>query len=242
MHVLKTSSTEQFIQLQEAYQSKASQDFNSLLLIITTLQSNKNVPSVSNDELALFCKNVYNLQKISTTSFENEICNQLNESAVSSLSLKPSTCDKYADILNEIASTCEEVLFEMDEPQHTPLLWYLAQRACEVFHYQHNAYPGKDSRPLALQSDVDSLHRIITSIIDKMKLNNVSLIQKHLIESKDILSEMVRFFNADIYSISSLIGGVASQEAVKIITQKYVPVDDLYVYNGVTSVGGVYRV
>jgi amyloid beta precursor protein binding protein 1 len=34
---------------------------------------------------------------------------------------------------------------------------------------------------------------------------------------------------------------VASQEAVKIITGQYVPLNNTYVYNGIVSVGGVYR-
>jgi amyloid beta precursor protein binding protein 1 len=53
--------------------------------------------------------------------------------------------------------------------------------------------------------------------------------------------EMTRYFNAEVHSVSSLIGGVASQEAVKLITSQYIPIDCLYLFNGLTSVAGVYR-
>ena len=41
--------------------------------------------------------------------------------------------------------------------------------------------------------------------------------------------------------IAAVVGGVASQEAVKLITGQYVPFDDTYVYNGIASTAGVYR-
>ena len=56
-----------------------------------------------------------------------------------------------------------------------------------------------------------------------------------------IAEEVVRFGDSEIHNIAALSGGVAAQEAVNIITGKYVPLDDTYVYNGVAGVGGVYR-
>jgi amyloid beta precursor protein binding protein 1 len=53
--------------------------------------------------------------------------------------------------------------------------------------------------------------------------------------------ELTRYGNAEIHTVASVVGGVASQEAVKIITGQYIPLDNTYVYNGIVSVGGVYK-
>jgi NEDD8-activating enzyme E1 regulatory subunit len=37
------------------------------------------------------------------------------------------------------------------------------------------------------------------------------------------------------------VGGVASQEAVKLITGQYVPMNNTYFYNGIACTAGVYK-
>ena len=41
--------------------------------------------------------------------------------------------------------------------------------------------------------------------------------------------ELTRYGNAELHNVASVLGGVASQEAVKIITGQYVPLDNTYV-------------
>ena len=45
----------------------------------------------------------------------------------------------------------------------------------------------------------------------------------------------------ELHNISSLMGGVAAQEAVKIITHLYVPLSNTYVFNGIAGCGGNYN-
>ena len=54
--------------------------------------------------------------------------------------------------------------------------------------------------------------------------------------------EMVRYGNCEIHTIASILGGIAAQEIMKIITYQYVPLQNTYVYNGITSTGAVYTV
>jgi len=53
--------------------------------------------------------------------------------------------------------------------------------------------------------------------------------------------EAVRWFAAEVHAVAAVVGGVAAQEAVKLITKQYVPINNTYVFNGVASVGGVYE-
>ena len=56
-----------------------------------------------------------------------------------------------------------------------------------------------------------------------------------------VVTELTRYAQAEIHTIASVVGGVASQEAVKLITGQYVPLHHTYVYNGIASTGGVYK-
>ncbi len=52
--------------------------------------------------------------------------------------------------------------------------------------------------------------------------------------------EITRYGGCELQNISALIGGIASQEAVKIITHQYVPLNNTYVFNGIASCGATY--
>jgi amyloid beta precursor protein binding protein 1 len=69
-------------------------------------------------------------------------------------------------------------------------------------------------------------------------LDEEELVQEHCV---DICRELTRYGNAEIHNIASVVGGVASQEAVKIITGQYLPLDNTYVFNGIAAVAGVYK-
>ena len=52
--------------------------------------------------------------------------------------------------------------------------------------------------------------------------------------------EITRYGGCELHNISAMIGGIAAQEAVKIITHQYVPLNNTYVYNGIASCGATY--
>ena len=75
-----------------------------------------------------------------------------------------------------------------------------------------------------------------------MKLNENELVQQTLLSPENkYAKELARYANAEIHTIASIVGGVASQEAVKIITGQYVPLNNTYIYNGIASTGDVYK-
>lgn len=59
--------------------------------------------------------------------------------------------------------------------------------------------------------------------------------------TKDHAKEIVRYGGGELHTISALIGGVAAQEAVKIITHQYVPMNNTYIYNGIVGCGDTYQ-
>ncbi|CAD6884835.1 unnamed protein product [Tilletia controversa] len=54
--------------------------------------------------------------------------------------------------------------------------------------------------------------------------------------------EMTRAGRADLPSTAALLGGVAAQEVIKLVTRQYIPLDNLCVYDGIKGAMGAYRV
>jgi amyloid beta precursor protein binding protein 1 len=51
-----------------------------------------------------------------------------------------------------------------------------------------------------------------------------------------------RYGASELHAIAAFVGGVAAQEAVKLITHQYLPLNNTFVYNGIAGVGGVFQV
>ena len=107
--------------------------------------------------------------------------------------------------------------------------------ACQIFFERHQRYPGTISN---WESDIPLLQESYTQVVQHYQLQDEDLVKEH---SASICQELTRYANAEIHTVASVVGGVASQEAVKIITGQYTPLNNLYVFNGIVSVAGVYK-
>ncbi|GAX13098.1 amyloid beta precursor protein binding protein 1 [Fistulifera solaris] len=120
---------------------------------------------------------------------------------------------------------------EQDEerPEQTALWWYLGFAACQMFWEREQRYPGVNDD---FEKDVPRLLECWEYMKTAYGLS---------LEDTRICKEMARFGNAEVHNIASVVGGVASQEAVKLITGQYIPIKNTYVFNGIASMGGVYH-
>jgi hypothetical protein len=55
------------------------------------------------------------------------------------------------------------------------------------------------------------------------------------------LSKRARSGHADLPSTAALLGGIAAQEAIKIVTRQYIPIDNTAVYDGIKQAMAVFR-
>jgi len=56
-----------------------------------------------------------------------------------------------------------------------------------------------------------------------------------------ISEEVARAKGGELHNVSSLTGGMASQEIIKIITKQYVPIDNTCIFDGITSRMQIFR-
>lgn len=57
----------------------------------------------------------------------------------------------------------------------------------------------------------------------------------------DIVAELVRAQGGELHNVAAVGGGIVAQEAIKVITKQYVPVDCVVLFDGVRSRTGVLR-
>jgi amyloid beta precursor protein binding protein 1 len=208
-----TASTNLYVQLQRIYHDQAVRDVGEMKQLVG------GGVTISEEEVHTFCRNVFHLDLLRTRTLAEE-CSPVHDD------------DEVVEEWNAVLMDPYEV------PEQTPFLWYIAMRACHVFYDTYGRHPGTME---PYREDVTPLQDCISEVVKNMKLDGNELVQQTLLaRDQKYAQEMVRCANAELHCVASVLGGVASQEAVKIITGQYVPFNNTYVYNGIASTGGVY--
>jgi NEDD8-activating enzyme E1 regulatory subunit len=228
-----STTTDLFMQLQEVFAAKAKQDRSDLAELIESLrQSTTSVgmpfPHIDSDLIDRFCKNVYNLRSLSTTTLADE----RTELPVQAIN------DAVADA------------FEQDKKQ-TPILWYLSLLAADRFFSSSGRYPGTGQTHVDIERDSEAVWLFLQDIRDQLSPVSVNSSENMDEEytpdtargllTKEHALEIVRVGACELHNIAALVGGIAAQEIVKLITRQYIPMNNSYVFNGITGVGATYE-
>ena len=85
-----------------------------------------------------------------------------------------------------------------------------------------------------MDGDVPALKHIAMTIAQDTSSGSVSI-------SDDLVCEICRFGASELHCVAAVLGGMASQEAIKLITQQFVPVSGTVIYNTMNSTMSVFR-
>ncbi|KAL1918633.1 uncharacterized protein VTP21DRAFT_2655 [Calcarisporiella thermophila] len=130
---------------------------------------------------------------------------------------------RYRSIGEEVARpNLSEIGSNLKDPEST-LVWYVMLRAAELFREAYGRYPGVDDE--TLNDDVRAMRKVVNEMLEKWGLD-ASLI------ADDYVQEMCRYGNAEMPHLAAVLGGMVSQEAIKLITHQYVPLDNTCVFDG----------
>lgn len=103
---------------------------------------------------------------------------------------------------------------------------YVLFRAVERFRTRHGRYPGRFDDEVS--QDLPVLQGIASELLQELQVDPALL-------NQNLLHEFVRCGAAELHSVAAFMGGVAAQEAIKLITQKWVPLNHTFLYNGGSS-------
>lgn len=120
---------------------------------------------------------------------------------------------RYRSFTEEFECLNGTVFEDPDEIEYKVVDWYLGLRVFEDFAEEKGRNAGIDDLDL-LQDNSEKLGKRV---------------------EKDVLEEILRFGNSELHSVSALLGGVASQEVVKLVTKQFSPINNTFLFTGVTS-------
>ncbi|KAG0678854.1 hypothetical protein C6P40_000235 [Pichia californica] len=115
-----------------------------------------------------------------------------------------------------------EIFKTDDEHLKNKALIYLAFLSFESYSKEYKMYPTIN--------DNSKLRAIAISILCKNK--DIKTFPEGL---EKMLDELSRSNGNELHNICSIIGGIAAQEVIKILTNQYIPLDNCLVFNGITG-------
>ncbi|CAI5523815.1 unnamed protein product [Closterium sp. Naga37s-1] len=121
----------------------------------------------------------------------------------------------------------------MSSPDGSHAALYVLLRGADHFYSQFHRYPGSFPGDVD-DDDVARLKSLAGTIVS----GGGSPSQSPSIPD-DLTAEMCRFGASELHCVAAVIGGVASQEAIKLITKQFVPVSGTLIYNGISQSSSV---
>ncbi|WJX49919.1 NEDD8-activating enzyme E1 regulatory subunit axr1, variant 2 [Trifolium repens] len=210
-----TSSTEQYVNLQNIYQAKAEADFLAIERMArnTLKKIGRDPNSIPTATIKSFCKNARKLKVCRYRSIEDEF----NSPNLPEL-------QKYLTDEDYRLSPFIVNSSNLPELQNIAVGIYILLRAVDRFAANYNSFPGQfDS---AMDEDIARLKSTAIGLLNDLGCNSATL-------AEDLINEMCRFGAAELHAVAALVGGIASQEVIKLITRQFVPISGTYIFNGI---------
>ncbi|KAI8388164.1 NEDD8-activating enzyme E1 regulatory subunit [Radiomyces spectabilis] len=208
------SDTNNYIGLQNAYRQKALAD---LVIVQSRVHQwledlELSRDSIPADTIEGFCKNAAHIKII-----------------------------RYRSLLDEYVAKPKTQKIETTLQQDENLAYYIAYRAADRFYSAYQRWPG--DRGGDNEEDVQLLRQQVIATLHNLGLPEstiTTLMQRSDTIDKAIIN-FVRFNNQETPNLAALMGGLVSQEVIKLITHQYVPLNNTCVFNGISSTSSVFE-
>ena len=208
------SNTKNFIGLKQIYNTKAKNDHKEMRdMINIEIKENKNL---SDEEKAELNKLVNNL-----TTDQIDIVDILNKN------WPQTSLFVYPDNVNEEeAKNFDPDQFDEDF-QKLNFVWYLLFRASDKFMNKNKRYPGQNIDDF--KKDVPELFELLKEEFSKLSVKPDLGSQLN----EDNAFEFCRMGKGFVPPVVSIIGSMASQEIIKLITYQFETVNNTVIYDGI---------
>ncbi|KAJ4851232.1 NEDD8-activating enzyme E1 regulatory subunit axr1 [Turnera subulata] len=133
---------------------------------------------------------------------------------------------RYRSIEDEFnnPSLSELQKYLTDEECSIAMGFYILLRAADRFAANYNSFPGQFEG--AMDEDISRLKTTAVGLLSDLGCNGSIL-------TEDLINEMCRFGASELHAVAAFIGGIASQEVIKLITEQFVPMSGTFIFNGI---------
>ena len=133
----------------------------------------------------------------------------------------------------------EAITLALQDPVNPVTIQYwVALLAADEFQQRTGRYPGQGRDGVNTDEDTAKLEALVLEYVQSIGVPVDEGIRE-LYHSA--CAEIVRSAHSDIVSTAAFLGGVMAQEAIKVITRQYIPLDNTCVYDGVAEAVGSFR-
>ncbi|RIB14402.1 hypothetical protein C2G38_2195249 [Gigaspora rosea] len=211
------ADTSTYVSLQTIYRQKAKAE-----IAIVRSHVNKILNSIGrtsdfihDDEIDSFCKHAAFIQVIRYRSLKEEYISD----------------PKKADIDRWL-----------QDPQDN-IVHYVLIRAIDKFYEANNRYPDAatffiegdpEEATEESKSEFELLKTYVNILLSEWQITNIP---DHL---DDYIHEICRAGGSELPNMASLLGGLVSQEVIKLITRQYIPLNNTSIFDGIKSASSTY--
>ncbi|CAN4096222.1 unnamed protein product [Withania somnifera] len=208
-----TSSTELYVNLQKTYQAKAEADFLFMEQRVKNLlqKISRDPASISKANIKSFCKNARKLAVCRYRLVEDEFSSPVQ-----------AELQKY--LTDEDHGNLQEANSLKVLPENTAVGLYILLRAADRFAANYNKFPGQFDGEM--DEDISRLKTTAAGLLNDLGCNGSAL-------SEDLINEMCRYGASELHAVAAFVGGVASQEVIKLITRQFIPMSGTFIFNGI---------
>eukprot|EP01065_Artemidia_motanka_P025855 TRINITY_DN30801_c0_g1_i1.p1 TRINITY_DN30801_c0_g1~~TRINITY_DN30801_c0_g1_i1.p1 ORF type:complete len:590 (+),score=161.30 TRINITY_DN30801_c0_g1_i1:90-1772(+) len=105
--------------------------------------------------------------------------------------------------------------------------WYVVWRASERFFSAHGRYPGDTGVDYdgSIASDTEELDKEVRAVLSESDCA-VTI-------PTEFAKEWCRAGKSELHTVASVLGGIAAQEVIKIVTRQRVPINNTLIFNGI---------
>jgi amyloid beta precursor protein binding protein 1 len=203
-----------YIWLQNMYKAKAREDLAEVEQTVRAIEEKLHLPPgrVPSREIEVFCKNASHIKVIRGTRLP--LLQQSRE--------------------NIDSSSLSAIQNALDDPDSLIPIFI----AIKVLDKLVTEYRTSNSQPhSSLLDDPDNWTRVLSSMLPDTILSS----EENGDHINEAMEETRRAGAGELHNISSFAGGTVAQEALKLLTRQYVPLDNTFVFDGVKSRGGMFR-
>jgi len=214
-----TSTTESYVELQRLYSEKAERDARRVWESAVALAKSVGVAQPSEriawEDAKTFCKNCRNVKFMTWRPMEEE--------------LFPSPAFGTSDLVNDALA---------DSTKTMSVCIFAALRAADKFTTLHGRSPGVYDGAACVGGDVNELVRrdgeTVRALMEEwFAASGAAVDGAHEKLIDDVAYEVARYGNSQLHAVGAVLGGIASQELIKIITGQYAPMTKRLIFDAV---------
>ena len=241
------STTERYLELQRIYREKSEEDTKAVgrhaAKVLVSI--GRDPSSIHLSEVRRFCIHARHLRVVRTRPLLDEDESSRGSSGLnkrmsssgrlvefpSSPSRSPGSVGNEKSLGKDtIQSNAYRMAFSSEEKCGDASVAVLF-RSVDRFFSRYGRYPGLQDTDF--EDDIALLKSIATNILMEEGLYGAGFLD-------DAVVEFVRCGAAELQVIAAIIGALAAQESIKLITQQYVPVEGTIIFNGMHSTSSVF--